>query len=137
MRRYTAFIGALALVVAACGGGETAPETTTAPPATEAPAAGDGAEGPVELTVVGERVAFDVTELRVPAGVPVTITFVNKDQGIPHNLRISGPSGPIATEVAPGPVTQTLSFTIDEPGTYDFICAVHPTQMVGTLIVEG
>ncbi len=134
--RYTATVLTLALVAAACGGGGAAPETAPAPEGEAATAAPAG-DGPVELTVVGERVRFDVTELRVPAGTPVTITFVNKDAGIPHNIRIAGPSGPIATEVEPGPVTQTLTFTIDEPGTYEFICAVHPTQMVGQLIVEG
>lgn len=120
---------ALALVVAACSGGGANDESPTT-----TPAAGGGG---TSLTLVGENVSFDSKELTAPAGEQVTITFENRDSGIRHNLRINGPSGRIATEIESGPVTQTLRFTIDEPGTYVFLCEVHPTAMVGELVVEG
>jgi len=114
----------IALVVAACGGDG---ETTT-------PNAGGGE---TDITLLGQNVAFDLAELNVPAGEQITITFENRDAGIRHNLLINGPSGRIATQVEAGPVTQTLTFAIDEPGTYKFLCEVHPSAMVGELIVGG
>lgn len=132
MRRFAMLVGATAIVLAACGGGGATPtsEATT----TEAPTAGTGA---LRFTIVGEDIAFDVTELRVPAGEEVTIVFDNRDAGVPHNLQIDGPAGPLATEVKPGPDTQTLTVTIDQPGTYRFLCVVHPSRMVGEVVVEG
>ena len=114
----------LALVLAACGGEG---KTTT-------PAAGGGE---TDITLIGQNIAFDLTELNVPAGEQITITFENRDGGIRHNLLINGPSGRIATDIEAGPVTQTLTFTIDEAGTYRFLCEVHPSVMVGELVVGG
>lgn len=31
----------------------------------------------------------------------------------------------------------SFEFTFDEPGEYDYFCAIHPTQMTGTIVVEG
>ncbi len=119
----------LALVVAACsGGGASGGDGTTTPAA--------GGSG-TSLTLVGENISFDKTQLTAPAGQEVTITFENRDNGISHNLQVTGPSGPIATDIEAGPVTQTLILTIDEPGTYTFLCVVHPSAMVGELIIEG
>jgi plastocyanin len=124
MTKVVTFLSTMALVVAACGGAAPAEE-------------GGAPEAGGELTVVGERISFDVTELRIKAGEEVTITFENRDSGVPHNLRIEGPEGPIKTDIANGPVTQKLTLTIDRPGVYRFLCEVHPSSMVGQLIVEG
>jgi plastocyanin len=121
-------VGVFALVVAACSSGGDDDTTTTAP-------SGGGNE--TAITLVGQNISFDQDRLTVAAGQQVTITFENRDSGVPHNLRINGPSGPIATEIEGGPVTQTLAFTIDAPGTYEFLCEVHPSAMVGDLVVEG
>ncbi|HIE22539.1 MAG TPA: hypothetical protein EYP73_08085 [Acidimicrobiia bacterium] len=122
-RRLAFLLVGLAVTVAACGGGG----------ADEAPVG----EAATEVTLVGEGIRFDVTQLRVKAGEEVTITFENRDSGVPHNLRIEGPEGPIKTDIANGPITQTLKLTIDRPGTYRFLCEVHPSSMVGQLIAEG
>jgi len=158
-KRASITLAMLALVVAACGGGDSSSEVEATPPPAEkvettppaaeeavtTPPAPDEVEttmpaeevGATSLQLVGENISFDSTELSAPAGQEVTITFENRDSGVPHNLRVNGPSGPIATEIAGGPITQTLTFTIDEPGTYTFLCEVHPTQMVGELVIEG
>ena len=41
-----------------------------------------------------------------------------------------------STVITSGPVTQTLTFTINEAGTYTFQCDVHPDVMNGTLTVQ-
>lgn len=88
-------------------------------------------------TIVGENISFDTVSLTVPAGEEVTITFDNRDDGVPHNLHIqAGAQEDVQTEIMAGPVIQTLTFTIDEPGTYVYVCDVHPGLMEGTIIVE-
>lgn len=115
-------------VGAACGGDDTS--------GTNAPLEGDTTPDVQEVSLVAENIAFDAETITVTAGREVTITFENRDS-IAHNLRIVGPDGDFATEVASGPVTQELTFTIDEPGRYEFRCDVHPAQMTGTLIVTS
>jgi plastocyanin len=122
--RYAAILVTLALVLAACG----AEGETTTP---------DAGGGETDITLLAQNVAFDLTKLNVQAGEQITITFENRDAGIRHNLLINGPSGRIATDVEAGPVTQTLTFTIDEAGSYRFLCEVHPSVMVGELVVSG
>jgi plastocyanin len=99
------------------------------------PTGGDNVEA--EITIVGENIAFDRSELTIEAGVETTITFENRDGGVPHNFHIEGgAAGDFKTDIESGPVTQTLTFTITEPGTYTFLCDVHPPQMTGTLTVR-
>jgi plastocyanin len=121
-------LAAFALVVVACGG-----STTTVGSEVESGGVGDE----ISITLVGENIAFDTAELVARVGQQVTITFENRDSGVPHNLWIDGPAGPIATEIEVGAITQTLTFTIDESGTYQFLCQVHPGAMAGQLVIEG
>ena len=55
------------------------------------------------------------------------------DRGIPHNFHVRSPGDPKA-DLADGIVTQTLRFTIDEPGEDTFVCDAH-LQMTGTVEV--
>ena len=99
------------------------------------PSAG-GPSAVTSATVVGKGIAFDVDTLSVTAGQQVTITFDHKDAGVFHNFHVqAGAAGDFKTEIEQGPVTQILTFTIDQPGSYTFICDVHPGQMKGTLLV--
>lgn len=89
------------------------------------------------IRVVGENIACDTTRITAPAGKRVTITFENRDRGIPHNFHLdAGAAGDFTTEVAVGPATQVLQFTIRQPGSYRYVCDVHPAQMRGTLAVR-
>lgn len=115
-------------VGAACAGDDTS--------GADAPVDGDTTPDAQEVTLVAEDVSFDADTITVAAGRAVTITFENRDS-IAHNLRIVGPDGDFATEIAAGPVTQELTFTIDEPGRYVFRCDVHPAQMSGVLVVAS
>lgn len=100
-------------------------------PTTAAGDAGEGGAPALELTAT--RIAFDTTTLRAGAG-KVSIRFENRDDGIPHNLHVSGPGVDERTEVEEGPATQELELEL-EPGSYSYVCDVHPQQMRGELTV--
>lgn len=115
MRALRGWVAAGALLLAACSGG------------------GGGGEG-TTLNLSADDTAFDTTELSADAGT-ITINFQNDDDGVTHNLRVSGNGLDESTELEEGPVEQTLTFDA-EPGSYEFICTVHPNEMVGTLEVS-
>ena len=105
----------------------------TAPGETGGGAGGEGVQ------VVAKGVAFQPTEITVPGGGQVAISFDNQDAGIVHNIHVfngsdaSAPSlfsGPLIT----GPAKEEYSFAAPPPGSYFFHCDVHPT-MTGTLTV--
>lgn len=112
------------------GGGE-APVESAAP-------SGDASGEVVEITVgtdSGTELLFDPTEISVPAGAIVRLTFVNEST-TPHNLTFNDPiDAATATVVAPG-AEETIEFTAPEAGEYTYVCTLHP-GMDGVLIVEG
>jgi len=105
------------------GGSPSASES--APPVPEA-----------DVTITAQNIAFDVSELTVPAGRPFTIAFVNNDAGIPHNVAIhrDSPTGPEVWkgDIFNGVETRIYQVPALDAGTYGFACSVHPT-MTGTL----
>jgi plastocyanin len=91
-------------------------------------------EGAPEIIVVGSDYAFDPDVLHLVAGEPVNVVFESSENL--HNLAVpdAGFALPIIGE---GEVTRG-ALTIDEPGTYDFLCTViqHAEEgMVGTVEV--
>jgi plastocyanin len=115
------------------GGGPSA-----SAPASSAAASGEAAGEIVEITVGtddGTELLFDPTEITVPAGATVRLTFVNEST-VPHNLTFGDPiDAATATTVAPGE-EETIEFVAPEAGEYEYVCTLHP-GMEGTLIVEG
>lgn len=113
MRRV---LSVMLMVLVSCTGAQEPTTTGTT----------DGGEG----SVVMENVAFRPDEITVTAGSAVTWT--NQDL-IAHtttsddNLWDSDPMGQ----------GESFTFTFEEPGTYTYICIIHPTQMHGTVTVEG
>ena len=106
------------------------------PTTEETPADGDGTV--VEIAMI-PVLLFDVEEITVPAGQPVTLTADNIDAGILHNWAVYTDDS--ASELIAGtPIctdcTETITFDAPEPGDYFFKCDVHPVQMVGTFTVE-
>jgi plastocyanin len=115
-------IGFLAVVLSACGLGETAAGDVKSGP----PAAGVEA---VELVMHDST--FDPPNLTVPADTPVTLKVINDGQEN-HNFTIESlnvSSGPMKT----GDV-MTVTFTAPA-GTTEFVCTWHD-GMVGQLTAE-
>jgi uncharacterized cupredoxin-like copper-binding protein len=97
--------------------------------------------------------AFDLTELSVPAGVPVTFVIVNEDP-IDHEWLIGDEAfheahrtgthashDTVPTEVSvPALETVETTITFDEPGTLAYVCHLPGHEafgMVGVLTVDG
>jgi plastocyanin len=110
-------------------------------------AGGPGASGsaapaaslpPGTVAVRAKDVAYDVHALTVPANAPFHIQFSNKDAGVDHDVDIRDSAGKTVIDVphTTGGQTQTYDYTALPPGTYTFICSVHPIPaMTGTLTV--
>lgn len=130
-RRVAVLLVVITLVAAACGKDDEPPASSGDPLTTSTAAGGGGGGGTIEL--VGKDIAFDQAKLTARAGA-VTIAFDNRDDGVSHNLHVTGEGVDEKTEIESGPVTQTLKLDL-EPGTYSYVCDVHPQQMTGDLEV--
>ena len=130
MKRLSLTIGlaVVAALFAACGGSNAAPPTSQ-PSAVPSAPAGDA------IVVVAKDLKFLQTELTVPAGEPVEIVLDNQEAA-PHNIAISDASG---ASVFTGEIVSSKQVTNAvpalAPGTYTFICEVHP-DMKGTITAE-
>jgi amicyanin len=104
------------------------PSTTAAPAATSSSSTGPAA--PVAGSAVTiENFKFDPATLTVPVGS--TVTWTNKDEE-PHTIAAKDGSFHSPTLDTKG----TYSFTFTNPGTYDYICSIHPF-MTGTVVVTA
>lgn len=136
-RRGVAFLLAFGILAAACGDDDAA----VAPvPGGTGDDAGDASDGEGSsgspLNISADDIAFDTDRLDVTTGEETTVIFDNADEGIQHNFHVQAGDVDVETDITAGPVTQELTFTIDEPGDYTFICDVHPDQMTGDLVVS-
>jgi plastocyanin len=110
------------------------------PGASAAPSAGGPVAPAGALPVVAKDFAFDVQTLEVEAGKPFTLYLTNEDPSTtPHDIEIRTTSG---TKVQGQPETkggtsQAYQYDALQPGTYTFICSIHPIpSMTGTLTVK-
>ena len=92
------------------------------------PSAPVHAGAPADAQVVIKDFMFRPTSVTIKAGA--TLTWVNRDEE-PHTVTSDTGlfrSGALDTNDA-------FVFKFDKPGTYHFLCSIHP-QMVGTIVVE-
>lgn len=95
--------------------------------------------GAVTLDVTAENIAFTTHDLEAPANQSFQIDFTNNDASVPHNVEILDSSGTPLTHNANINGVSSTTYVIDAlpPGTYTFICTVHPIPaMTGTLTVK-
>jgi plastocyanin len=121
-------LAGLALVTAACGGGD---EGTAAPA---------GAEG--GQTVALKLIAFKPERLSVPAGTAVSWKNEDASEHTVTSGTVNQGSGGVTTAVdnkfESGSLKQNASFayTFTAPGTYSYFCKIHPATMRGEITVK-
>lgn len=126
----TAF--ALAIMLAACGGGNGA-ATNNTPANTPANTETGASNGTAAQEVVIEATdfEFDKAEYRVKQGEPVNITL-KSTQGN-HGISINNTDVKLKKD-------ESMAYTFDAPGEYQIVCNIPcgtgHTKMVSTLIVE-
>jgi plastocyanin len=112
---------------------------STAPPSAEssqsAPPGGSASTTVVDLAAL--NIAFDKTELSVPAGLAFQIKFANNDPGTPHNVAIKDAAGTaiFTGDIFNGVETRTYDVQSLAAGSYQFVCSVH-ANMTGTLTAQ-
>lgn len=112
-------VALLALMLAACGGASPTPAGTPA----------------VTVPLTAKNLAFDQSTITVPADATFAIALDNQD-GVPHNVAISGNGQSRSSEPFSGPATKTFVYAALPAGTYTFVCSVHG-DMKGTVQVTG
>ena len=86
------------------------------------------ATGTAEIDI--KNFAFVPATLTVAAGTAVT--WVNQDEE-PHNIVSLGKPRVFRSQGLDG--GEKYSFVFDKPGTYEYVCSVHP-HMHGTIVVK-
>ena len=89
---------------------------------------GHGGEG---LEIVADDLEFDLDRMDLPAETEVKLTFVNDDEGVPHNWSLYTEKGGkvlFEGEIITGPDTIEYEFTAPDSGGFWFQCDVHPSM---------
>jgi plastocyanin len=66
------------------------------------------------------------------ADVGATVTWTNRDEAA-HTVRGDAMVPAMSGELAQG---DSYTFTFDAPGTYEYVCTIHPS-MTGTIVIGG
>jgi plastocyanin len=140
-RRLAALLVAVLPFAAACGDDDaTADDASASSPAEASPdTTGRAAPAPAgdeTVTVTVKTFDFQPDPLTVAAGT--TIRFVNED-AIDHTVTAGTreqPTPDVFDGRLPGKGS-TFDLVLDEPGTYDYFCAIHAGPgMTGSIVVE-
>ena len=85
---------------------------------------------PVATTTVDlpRSYRFEPAVIDIPLGA--TVTWTNSDN-FTHSVQLDGDPAP-GTVIAPG---ESAVRTFDRPGTFAYLCAFHPQDMHGTVLV--
>ena len=95
-------------------------------------AAEDGATSGEAATVSISDFSFQPETVEVAAGD--TVTWTNED-GAPHTVTAGTPDAVGDAFDEPVDAGETAEITLDEAGTFDYFCAIHPT-MTGQIVVS-
>ena len=156
------------LALSACGGDAKKAETTEPAATTEATTATPATAGTTLEIEANDQMKYNLSELKAVAGQEITLVLKNvgkMDKTVMgHNVIILKPGTDVAeyakkamaakatdyvpasesasviahTKLTSGGETDTITFTIAEKGTYEFICSFpgHYALMRGKLIIE-
>ena len=122
---------ALALTLAACGGGDSDPPGANVAAGGDKPAGGGTATTKATdapNTVLAKGLAFKPSTLRVKVGD--TVTFKFDDGAMPHNAVADDGSFDTGLKTR-----TTVPVVINKAGRIPYVCTIHPT-MKGTIIAE-
>lgn len=120
MRRIVALAAAATVVLAACGASAAGPASTatTSGPAA-APTVGTAAGATATADVGIQNFKFAPAALTVKVGT--TVVWTNKDS-VAHSVNFT--TGGINSSTLNK--NDTFAFTFTMPGTYAYICSIHP-----------
>ena len=113
-RLVPALLVAAAVLASCAGGGAGRHDATSDPPARGV------------TMVVAEQLRFSPAAIEVPAGTEVTWSF--QDDLVPHDVKGDGWGSGEPQR------SGTFRRTFDQPGSYDYVCTLHP-QMTGRVLV--
>ncbi|HJS85379.1 MAG TPA: cupredoxin family copper-binding protein [Acetobacteraceae bacterium] len=85
--------------------------------------------GATEPTVSIDNFTFSPTPLTIAPGA--TVTWVNQDD-IPHSIYCQS----LNLRSHPMDTSESFAHRFDQPGTFDYICGIHP-HMRGRIVVQG
>jgi plastocyanin len=135
-------LAALAVAAAGCGGGGDKEEGGATTPATNVP---------ITVDIGQDDNFFQPNRVTAAPGQSLTFNVTNGGAAI-HNMHIAGDDNEYGANICeaggeepcsdpatmPAGSTATLEWTApSQPGTYDFRCDFHPTEMTGAISVEG
>jgi plastocyanin len=122
-----------AFALAACGSSSS---STTGTSATSAAAPAGGATAPAAAAQSGlvpvkyQNIAISPANITVKVGS--TVKWTNFDQ-VNHNVTVS--SGPVTFHSSDFGAGGTFSMKLTKPGTYHYLCTIHPSAMIGSITV--
>lgn len=119
----TILAAALASVMLGCGGNGSALGQDTPPASLD----------PASPRLSADGIGYDTAELAAPANEPFVIVFENRE-AVSHNVSIYAEDGARLFEgvLFGGPATRWYPVPALDPGSYRFVCDLHPT-MAGRL----
>jgi plastocyanin len=129
MRTFTALLATVAIGVFTVGCGDDDDSGTATPPATPPPAettAAEPASGDIAISM--KDIAFDPADVTAKVGQKVVWT---NDDSVDHNVVAKAGEDFKSDTFGKG---GTYSYTLDEAGTIDYVCTLHP-GMDGKIVV--
>jgi cytochrome c oxidase subunit 2 len=137
-RWLLALLAVVALIAGACGqksdddGDDEVGGGATETAAPQEDDAGGGSGETAAVTITAKNFAFEPTQVDVPAGAEVEVTFVNKDDTA-HTFTALDFGVDVRAE---GGETVTATGTAPDSGFTTFHCSIH-SSMMGTITVDG
>jgi plastocyanin len=123
-----AAVGPLLLLAACSSSGDNATTTTKASQTTSA---SGGTAQPQAITVTAVDLSLSPATITASAGQVIKVTFKNNGT-IPHSFTV----GTTDVAVANAGASSSGSFTASAQ-TVEFHCKYHPTQLKGTITING